>query len=67
MTNDRTTKFTNKEFRELARNDDGDIIDDLGMACIWMTAAQVNKLTGDDYSRVDDYREEMRCMMAEFY
>ncbi len=62
---DRTAKFTNREFRLLDRNADGDVTDDLEAACIWMTDAQVEKLTGDDQSRVDGYREEMRCMMAE--
>lgn len=63
---DRTEKFTDAEFDALARNSDGDVIDDLGMAYIWMNEAQVERLTGDDYTRVDEYREEMRYMMAEF-
>ena len=62
---DRTTKFTNAEFAALSRNDDGDVID-LYDANIWMTNQQIVKLTGDDQSRVDEYQEEMRIMMAEF-
>jgi hypothetical protein len=61
----RTNKFTNTEFAALQRNANGDVID-LYEANIWMTDAQISKLTGDDQSRVDDYQEEMRCMMAEF-
>ena len=68
MTNafdNRSKKFTNIEFSSLERNADGDVID-LYEANIWMTDAQISKLTGDDQSRVDDYQEEMRIMMAEF-
>ena len=68
MTNafdNRSKKFTNIEFASLERNADGDVID-LYEANIWMTDAQISKLTGDDQSRVDNYQEEMRIMMAEF-
>ena len=62
--NTRETKLTNKEFAELARNTDGDLID-LSLAYPFITDAQRDKLTGDDYSRMDDLYEEMRYMMAE--
>lgn len=65
MSNYRTTKFTNAEFAALARNDDGDIID-LSSNFMFFKEGQIKRLTGDDFSRVDDYREEVRCMMAEF-
>jgi len=61
----RTTKFTNKEFKALERNEDGDILDDLESGYTWMTTTQIDNLSGDDYSRVDDYREEMRYMIAD--
>tara|TARA_R110000824_G_C14927501_1_gene648372 strand:- start:126 stop:332 length:207 start_codon:yes stop_codon:yes gene_type:complete len=60
---ERTKKFTPEEFNTLPRNADGDIID-LYDAFIWFTPKQVNALTGDDYSRVDDYNEELRCEFA---
>jgi hypothetical protein len=62
----RTKKFTNAEFSALERNADGDVLE-LSSAFIWMTKSQSEKLSGDDYSRFDDYQEEMRCMIAELY
>lgn len=63
----REKKFTREEFSKLARYDNGDIKDDLGMACIWMTQNQIEKLTGDDQSRVFEYKEEISYMIqAEF-
>ena len=60
---DRTKKFTNAEFAKLARNTDGDIID-LYEVFVWFTTPQKERLTGDDYSRVDDYEEEIRYMIS---
>ena len=62
---ERTEKFTAEEFKALPRNADGDI-NDLYAAFVWFTPEQVDALTGDDYSRVEDYEEELRCMAAEF-
>lgn len=62
---ERTEKFTAEEFKALPRNADGDIMN-LYDAFVWFTPEQVEDLTGDDYSRVDDYEEELRCMAAEF-
>lgn len=62
----RTKKFTDAEFAALARNSDGDITDDLPMASIWMTAAQRDRLTGDDWQRVQECDEELRIMAQEF-
>lgn len=56
-------KLTNAEFKALERNSDGDVIDLYGKF-IEMTPAQREKLTGDDFSRVDEYEEELRCMVA---
>ncbi len=62
---DRIEAFTDAEFKALPRNADGDIID-LYVVFVWLTPEQVDALTGDDCSRVDDYKEELRCMVAEF-
>jgi hypothetical protein len=62
---DRTKAFTAAEFKALPRNADGDIID-LHCAFVWLTPKQVDALSDDDYSRVEDYNEELRCMVAEF-
>ena len=47
-------------FNALQRNADGDII---ALADIFyrLSPAQVEALSGDDYSRYDDYSEELRC------
>jgi len=60
---ERTKNFTNAEFKALPRNDDGDVLD-LYEAFVWLTPKQVDALSGDDYSRVDDYEEEVRYMFA---
>jgi len=57
--------FTNSQFKALPRNTDGDIID-LEAAYPFITVAQRERLTGDDYSRMDDLDEEMRYLIAEF-
>ena len=62
---DRTKTFTTAEFKVLPRNANGDIID-LYSAFIWLTPSQINALSGDDFSRVEDYNEELRCMVAQF-
>lgn len=62
---DRTKTFTTAEFKALPRNADGDIID-LYSVFVWLTPNQVDALSSDDWSRVEDYNEELRCMVAEF-
>jgi hypothetical protein len=62
---ERTKKLTPEDFNALPRNADGDIID-LYDVFVWLTPKQEDSLTGDDYSRVDDYKEELRCLAAEF-
>jgi hypothetical protein len=62
----RETKLTNEEFNSLSRNADGDITGDLPMAYIWMTEAQVARLSGDDQSRCDDLEEELRAELAAY-
>ena len=63
---DRETKFTDQEFDDLERNEDGRIVDDFPMSWIWMTDDQKARLHGDDISYGDDCDEEMHCMIAEF-
>ena len=60
----REKPFTNAEFAALDRNADGDIIR-LSECFMWITPAQADRLTGDDQSRLDDYEEEARCLLAE--
>ena len=62
---ERTKKFTADEFNALPRNADGDIIN-LYDVFIWLTPEQEEALTGDDYSRVDSYNEEVRYMASDF-
>jgi|TARA_R110000744_G_scaffold50958_12_gene109961 hypothetical protein len=50
--------MTNAEFAALDRNEVGDIID-LYDVFFRLTSKQVNRLTGDDESRLDDYNEEL--------
>ena len=57
--------FTNAQFKALPRNADGDIID-LADAYPFITEAQRERLTGDDYSRMDDLDEEISYLAAEF-
>ena len=47
------------EFKALKRNEDGDIID-LADIFYRLSPAQIEALSGDDYSRYDDYSEELR-------
>ncbi|MGA1073310.1 MAG: hypothetical protein ACO3S3_11675 [Pseudohongiellaceae bacterium] len=62
----RKKNFTMTEFRAIPRNSDGDIID-LFDAYPFITGMQRLLLTDDDWSRMDEYDEEVRCMMEEFY
>jgi hypothetical protein len=59
----RTKKYTMKEFRALERNADGDLTS-MYDHFLLLTDAQVEKLTGDDWSRYYDYKEELEYEMA---
>ena len=61
---DREGKLTDAEFDALPRYDNGDIYD-LAMAQIYMTPAQRDRVSEDDFTRLDDNDEEIRIMMAE--
>ena len=53
------------EFKALKRNLDGDIVD-LADIFFRLSPAQVEALSGDDYSRYDEYSEEQRCQQEEY-
>jgi hypothetical protein len=54
-----------KQFKELPRNDMGDIIN-LYDVFTHLTEAQVGMLSSDDWMRVQEYEEETRIMVADF-
>ena len=58
----RTKKYTMKEFKALERNSDGDLTS-MYDHFLLLTDAQVDKLTGDDWSRYYDYKEELEYEM----
>lgn len=60
----RTKKYSMKEFNAIPRNSDGDIIDTWEHFPL-ITEKQHKLLSDDDYSRYENYLEEMRCMMHE--
>lgn len=70
MTNDqvehaaRRGRLTDREFTNLSRNVDGAICD-LPSVYYLITDKQREKLSEDDWSRMDGLEEEMRCMVAE--
>ena len=60
-------KLTNKEFRAIPRDGNGDILSHLlDEAWIFATDSQKKTLTGDDQTRGDNLDEEIRCLAAEF-
>lgn len=61
----RTTVFSNVEFTAIPRNADGDIID-IEDAYPFITNAQRERLTDDDYSRCEEMDEGLRYMAEEF-
>lgn len=58
----RTKKYTMKEFKAIKRNSDGDIINTWEHFPL-ITEKQRSLLSDDDWSRYENYQEEMRCMM----
>ena len=55
-------KLKNADFKKLERYQDGAIVN-LYAVFYLFTKSQINRLTGDDQSRYEDYDEELRCMM----
>lgn len=70
MTIDYTNRnkvFTDKEFNQIPRNNDGDISHyDIDFIFCWLTEKQINKLSGDDYTRYCDHKEELEYLVSEF-
>ena len=60
----RTKKFSNAEFSRLARYPNGDLVE-LSTCFFWLTDSQHDKLSGDDWSRYEEYQEDLRCLMNE--
>ena len=61
----RTAPLTDAEFAALERNSEtGDVID-LSLAYPFITDAQRERLSGDDWSRCIDLDEELACMLAD--
>ena len=58
----RTKKYTMKEFRDLPRNDDGELTS-MYDHFLLLTDAQVGMLKGDDWQRYYDYQEELEYEM----
>ncbi len=61
---ERTENFSDVEFNELDRHTNGDIIN-LSMNFMWLTLRQRIRVTSDDFSRIEEYEEEVRIMMNE--
>ena len=59
----RTKPYTMKEFKDLPRNSDGDIID-LWDHFLLIKDSQIEMLTSDDWSRYYDLKEELEYEMA---
>ena len=53
-----------KDFRELERYPNGDIVDLYPIHHL-LTDRQKNRLTDDDWSRVQEYQDELRMMIYE--
>ncbi len=62
---ERTEKFTNEEFKNLNRYENGDI-KNLSMNFMWITNDQRDQVSDDDWSRIGEYEEECRFEIAEF-
>lgn len=65
MSEERTKPYSRAEFAALRRNSDGDIMD-LVIHYPWITESQREKLSEDDWSRMEELDEEVRCLLAEF-
>ena len=57
-------KLKNADFKKLERYPDGAIVN-LSAIFYLLSKSQINRLTGDDQSRYEDYDEELRCLCAE--
>lgn len=57
-------KFSDTEFEAIPRYSNGDIIDLFDAFC-FITDSQREKLTGDDWSRFNEYEIELKYMASE--
>jgi len=55
----------NADFASLPRNDRGDILN-LSDVFLDLTDAQIDRLSDDDWTRVQEYQEEIEIMKADF-
>lgn len=55
----------NTDFNMLPRNERGDIIN-LSTVFLDLTDAQIDRLSDDDWTRVQEYQEEIEIMKADF-
>lgn len=63
----RETKFTMKEFKAIPRYESGDMpYHILSENFMWFTDEQIDKLSDDDWSRVNDLEMETSWMAQEF-
>jgi hypothetical protein len=65
---ERTKKFTNQEFNSLKRYDCGDLTETFWESGDWLLLKdnQKDKLSNDDYLRLDEHQEELRCIIDDF-
>lgn len=57
-------KLSDKDFDNLSRNEDGDILN-LSNVYYRMTEEQLERLSDDDWSRVNEYELEMEYLKME--
>lgn len=62
---ERTEKYTDAEFWAIERDACGNICWELDLHLIYMTDAQREQLSINDWSWANFYDEEMRCLRAE--
>lgn len=55
----------NTDFNMLPRNERGDILN-LSTVFLDLTDAQIDRLSDDDWTRVQEYQEEIEIMKADF-
>jgi hypothetical protein len=55
----------NTDFKMLPRNERGDILN-LSTVFLDLTDAQIDRLSDDDWTRVQEYQEEIEIMKADF-
>ena len=54
-------KLKNEDFKKLERYEDGSIVNLYAISYL-LTKNQIKKLTCDDWTRYEEYEEELRCL-----